>query len=65
MLDDNFLSLPSVSHLKRLASAYSLETDLSEATTAYLTERFNSLSEREKFVSLILDEVTIFGMFLA
>jgi len=55
--DENFLCLPSTSHLKRLSSAYSLETGLSEATTAYLSERIKPLSDREKTVAVLIDEV--------
>ena len=59
ILQDGLLTLPSISHLKRLSNAYSLETGLSDVTTAYLGERYKSLTDRQKVVSLIIDEVYI------
>ena len=59
LLSENFLFLPSTSHLKRLGSAYSLESGLSEATTAYLSERIKSLSDRDKTVAVLIDEVIL------
>ena len=55
---DGRLSLPSVSYLRRLSSAYHLETGLSSATVAYLTQRIKALNEQEQNVSLQIDEVT-------
>ena len=55
---DGRLSLPSVSYLRRLSSAYHLESGLSSATTAYLSERIKALSDQEKLVSLQIDEVS-------
>ena len=57
LIKENLLCLPSSSHLKRLSSAYSLETGLSESTTAYLSERVKSLTEEEKTVAILIDEV--------
>ena len=55
---DGRLSLPSVSYLRRLSSAYHLESGLSSATVAYLSERVKALSDQEKLVSLQIDEVS-------
>ena len=57
LIKENLLCLPSSSHLKRLSSAYCLETGLSESTTAYLSERVKSLTEEEKTVAILIDEV--------
>jgi hypothetical protein len=57
LVSEGLLTLPSTSHLKRLGSSFSLETGLSESTLAYLKKRIESLSEDEKIISLIVDEV--------
>ena len=57
LLSDSCLSLPSTSHLKRISSSFNLETGLSESNLAYLRERIKTLSDKEKLVKLIIDEV--------
>ena len=59
VLEEGLFTLPSISHLKRLSSAYSLETGLSDNTIAYLGERYKGLTDQQKVVSLIIDEVKI------
>ena len=57
MLRDDVLCLPSISHLKRLLSAMTLETGLTSSTISYLSTRFKKLEERERIVSVIGDEI--------
>ena len=57
LVAEGLLTLPSTSHLKRLGSSFSLETGLSDSTLAYLRKRIESLSDDEKIISLIIDEV--------
>jgi hypothetical protein len=45
-------------HLHRLSNAYTLETGLSSSTIAYLQERIKPLTESEKTVELLIDEVS-------
>ena len=49
MYSDGFLTLPSPHHLRRLCSAF--------ATKAYLQARYQKLNEKEKIVSVLMDEV--------
>ena len=57
LLQDGQLSLPSLSYLKRVSSAFSLESGLSTDVIAYLQTRFNNLDSTQKVVSLLIDEV--------
>jgi len=54
---EGVLSLPSVSHLKRLSSGINLQTGLSSSTVSYLEKQFKALNDREKIVTLVIDEV--------
>ena len=60
LLRDNLICLPSISYLKQLSKAFSLETGLSKATLSYLKERVKHLDERQKTVALLIDEVSTF-----
>ena len=55
---EGFLTLPCVSHLKRISSELNLETGLSDSTVAYLKERIQSLSESERLIALLIDEAS-------
>jgi hypothetical protein len=57
LLRDGLLILPSISHLKKLMSAMSLETGLTNSTLAYLEARIKSLLPRERKIAIIMDEV--------
>jgi hypothetical protein len=57
LLGEGFLTLPSVRHLKRLSSALTVDGTLSQSTLQYLKQRIASLSERERIVTIIFDEV--------
>ena len=57
LLADHVLTLPSVQHLRRLSSALTVDLDFSPSTVSYLKARVARLNEREKVVSIILDEV--------
>ena len=59
MLDEDLLTLPSLSYLQRLSSSYDLETGLTSSSLAYLSERAKHLSEQEKNVAILIDEVKI------
>ena len=55
---DGFLTVPSPDHLRRLVSALDVDTlTLSETTVAYLKARYSKLHDREKVVSILMDEV--------
>jgi len=55
--ESNTLSLPSSKHLDRLTSQLGTETGLTESSMRYLKARISSLSERERLVCLMIDEV--------
>ena len=57
MLEDCLLSLPSISYLKQLSGAFSIESGLSVSTISYLRERIKPLNEKERTVALAIDEV--------
>ena len=57
LLSDNILTLPSVQHLRRLSSALTVDLEFSESTVSYLKARFSRLNERERVISILLDEV--------
>ena len=57
MLEEDVLTLPSMSYLQRLSSAYDLETGLTSSSVAYLSERAKHLTELEKTVAVLIDEV--------
>ena len=54
---ENLLTLPSVSYLRRLASAVTVDYEFTDSTIAYLKARIAKLSDREKNTALVLDEV--------
>ena len=55
---DSFLTLPCPGHLKRLSSAINVDTmTLSESCVAYITARYKKISELERLVSVLVDEV--------
>ena len=57
LLDEAFLTLPSVRYLKRITSSLSVETGLTNSTIEYLKARLKSLSEWDKIIALLMDEV--------
>jgi hypothetical protein len=57
ILSDDLLSLPSIRHLQRLSSSFTIQTGLNLSTLEYLKLRIQKLSERERTVALIFDEV--------
>ena len=58
ILHDGFLTLPSTLHLRRLSSSiYINSLELGASTVAYLTARFKKLCEKDKLVSVLMDEV--------
>ena len=58
LYEDDVLTLPSPSHLRRISSAIDIDTmTLNESNIAYLTARFKKLSEKDRLVSVLLDEV--------
>ena len=58
MYDDDFLTLPSPDHLRRLSSAINVDTlTLSESTAAYRKARLNKLDDRERLIAILMDEV--------
>lgn len=57
LLDEDILSLPSVSHLKNLTCHLNTDIGLNEKTKIYLSERLKALTEREKVMVLMVDEI--------
>ena len=57
MLSSNLLTLPNPRHLKRLSEAVTVETGFSLPTIKYLEARIKPLSERERHVNLMMDEI--------
>ena len=58
ILHDGFLTLLSTLHLRHLFSSIDINSlELAAPTVAYLTSRFEKLCEKDKFVSVLMDEV--------
>ena len=57
MIKENLLCLPSVRHLHSLSKGFAVETGLNKTTESYLAARVNLLSERERNVVLVIDEI--------
>ncbi len=57
LLREECLTLPSISLLTKLSKSVTTDTGISPASTGYLSARFNKLSERERYVVLMLDEI--------
>jgi len=57
ILKEDILALPSQRHLKNLTSAFTVEAGMSKANENYLRARLSNLTEREKVVNLMIDEV--------
>ena len=57
--EEGVLTLPSPRYIKKLTSALSMDTGLSEQTLKYLAARVAKLNEHEKIGSLIMDEVYV------
>ncbi len=55
--NEDCLTLPNFKHLTSLSRALTTETGLSESTVSYLNARIAKLSERERLVVLMLDEI--------
>ena len=58
ILRDDVLTLPSKDHLRRLCSAFDMNCmSLTPSSIAYLKARFDELHEKDKVVSMLMDEV--------
>ena len=57
MLEDGVIFLPTERHLRRLTNAITAELGISESTVTYLKYRFGKLAEKDKVISIILDEI--------
>jgi hypothetical protein len=57
LIQEDLFCLPSVRYLKRLSSALSAETGLTESSVQYLKARVEKLSARERIVTIVIDEV--------
>ena len=55
--DSGLLTIPALRYIKKLTSAISVETGLTEQTIKYLEARFRKLTEREKIGCLMFDEI--------
>ena len=59
LLAERTLTLPTTSYLQRLSSSYNLESGLSSSTIAYLSKRIEALTQSERIVELLIDEVNL------
>ena len=57
MYSDRWLILPTRNYLRRLRSALNVNLNLSDSTISYLKARFGRLAEKDKTVSILMDEV--------
>jgi len=57
ILRKNIISLPSVRHIRRLASSVSTESGLTDSAVSYLKARIKNLSQSDKTISVLVDEV--------
>ena len=58
LYNDGFLTRPSPGHLRRLCSSIDVDSmTLNESAIAYITARFKRLPEKDRLVSVLLDEV--------
>ncbi len=57
LLAEGHLTLPSLSHLQRLSKAFTTDSGMSSSALSYLKLRIQGLSEREKLVVLLIDEI--------
>ncbi len=57
LLREDCLTLPTVSLLTKLSKSVTTDTGISQASIGYLSARISKLSERERYVVLMLDEI--------
>jgi len=57
LIQEGYLTLPSISYLKQLSGAFSLHSGISPSTIAYFKERVANLPAEDKIVALAIDEV--------
>ncbi len=62
LIQEGLLTLPSISYLKQLSGAFSVQSGISPSTIAYLKERVADLSAGDKIVALAIDEVFFIQM---
>ena len=56
-MKDDILCLPSIRKLERLSKNFNMETDVNDNTLSYLTARTAKLTEYERNVVVIEDEI--------
>ena len=57
LLQEDLIALPSQGYLKRLTQALNVSTGLSAETITYIQTRVKGLTEREKIMLLMMDEI--------
>ncbi len=57
LLNEKLLTLPSLSHLQKLSRIFTTETGVTSSVLSYLKLRIEALTEEEKLVSLLIDEI--------
>ena len=58
LYNNGFLTVPTANYLKRLSSAIDMDLlELSDSSLAYLKERYDKLGEKDRLVSILMDEV--------
>ena len=57
ILNEEMLSLPSSGYLKRLSSAFIVNTGFDQCALKYVEERTKDLSDRERYMVCIIDEI--------
>ena len=58
LYNDGFLTLPAPGHLRRLCTAIDVDSmTLNDSATAYITARVKKIPEKDRLVSVFMDEV--------
>ena len=57
IINDDILTVPGERNPRLISSALHMDLSLDESTIAYLKARFSKLSEKDKYVALLMDEV--------
>ena len=57
IINDDILTVPGERNLRLISYALHMDLSLDESTIAYLKARFSKLSEKDKYVALLMDEV--------
>ena len=57
MLEENILSLPSIRHMHSLSKSVCMDIGLTGNTNSFVVARIKQISERERHVVFLIDEI--------